>query len=272
MEPSTCCSYSSGQHCFFQFCTSVGLLRQSGSPFPASKSTLELFVSHLSSVLYCTVKCHLAAVRSLQIDLGFDDPLTATSCLKHVLQGIKHSKGSMVQARFSRLHVTHDLMLIIHTYLNLANLNSALLWQPSRQPGLAFCTSANLPPYHLALIPLFTYPSVTWRWTDTFGPLACFYLSRLPRPTPSARVSSCFFLELVAHFVQLPVFRLTCITAAIRLFCCSSFQMGNPSLASRLQTALAPSSRRLLSKATCQATVSRSVPSPSRRPQAFPTH
>lgn len=34
----------------------------------------------------------------------------------------------MVQARFSRLHVTHDLTLIIHTYVNLANLNSALLW------------------------------------------------------------------------------------------------------------------------------------------------
>lgn len=128
LEPSTCCSYSSGQHCFFQFCTSVGLLCQSGSPFPASESTLELFVSHLSSVLYCTVKCYLAAVHSLQIDSGFDDPLTATSRLEHVLQGIKHSQGSMVQARFSRLHVTHDLMLIIHTYLNLANLNSTLLW------------------------------------------------------------------------------------------------------------------------------------------------
>lgn len=113
---------------------------------------------------------------------------------------------------------------------------------------------------------------MTWRWTDTFGPLACFYLSRLPRPTPSPRVSSCFFLELVAHFAQLPVSRLTCITAAIRLFCCSSLQMGNPSLTSRLQTALAPSLQRLLSKATSQAIVSRSAPSPPRTPQAFPTH
>jgi len=34
----------------------------------------------------------------------------------------------MAQARFSRLHVTRNLMLIIHTRLNLANLYSPLLW------------------------------------------------------------------------------------------------------------------------------------------------
>ena len=96
-------------------------------------------------------------------------------------------------------------MLLIHSHLNLADPNTILSsGQPSQQPGLVSCASVNSPFNPLALIPPFIYPSVTWRWTIITGPLACFSLSRLPRQTPSTRVSGCFFLELVARSAQLP--------------------------------------------------------------------
>ena len=129
LAPSTRRSYSSGQRRFLEFCTTVGLLHQSGSPFPVFESTLELFVSHLSyTVSYCTVKCYLAAVRSLQIDLGLSDPLTTTPRLEHVLRGIKCSQALTARARPPRLPVTRDLMLLIHSRLNLADPDSAMLW------------------------------------------------------------------------------------------------------------------------------------------------
>ena len=128
LAPSTRRSYSSGQRRFFQFCTTVGLLHQSGSPFPVSESTLELFVSYLSStVSYRTVKCYLAAVRSLQIELGLGDPLTLTPCLEHFLRRIKRSQASTAHARPSRLLVTRDLMLLFHSRLNLADPDGAML-------------------------------------------------------------------------------------------------------------------------------------------------
>ena len=46
-------------------------------------------VVHLASVSYGTIKSYLCAVRSLQIDLGYGDPLVATPCLGHVLHGIR---------------------------------------------------------------------------------------------------------------------------------------------------------------------------------------
>ena len=67
-------------------------------------------------------------MRSLQIDLGLGDPLTAMPRLEHVLQGIEHFQASTVQARPPRVPVTRDLMLLIHSHLNLADPDSAMLW------------------------------------------------------------------------------------------------------------------------------------------------
>ena len=129
LVPSTRRSYSSGQRRFLEFCTTVGLLHESGSPFLVSESTLELFVSHLSyTVSYRTVKCYLVAVCSLQIDLGLGDPLTTTPRLEHVLRGIKRSQALTARARPPCLPVTRDLMPLIHSRLNLADPDSAMLW------------------------------------------------------------------------------------------------------------------------------------------------
>ena len=47
-------------------------------------------MAHLaSSVSFGTIKSYLCAVRSLQIDFGYGDPLVATPRLEHVLRGIR---------------------------------------------------------------------------------------------------------------------------------------------------------------------------------------
>ena len=151
-------------------------------------------------VSYRIVKCYLAVVRFLQIDLGLGDPLTTTPRLEHVFRGIKRSQASTAHARPPFLAVTRDLiMLLIHSHLNLTDPIVQCSGQPSRQPGLVSCASANAPPRPLALIRPFTYPSVTWQWTAITGPLACLFLSRLPRQTASAGASGCLFLKLVAR-------------------------------------------------------------------------
>ena len=135
LAPSTRQSYLSGQRRFIEFCVAHSLLHPSDCPFPVSESTLEMFVAHLaSSVSYGTIKSYLCAVRSLQIDLGYGDPLVATPRLEHVLRGIRRALSLKSPIRPPRLPVTQNLMLLIRTSLNLADFDHAMFWA-------AFCTA-----------------------------------------------------------------------------------------------------------------------------------
>ena len=121
LAPSTRRSYRSGQSRFLQFCTSFHLLHPSGSPYPASESTLELFASYLSSSLtHQTIKCYLAAVRSLHIERGLPDPLSNAPRLELVLRGIKRSQAARCPAKSARLPVTRATLLTIRASLNLS--------------------------------------------------------------------------------------------------------------------------------------------------------
>ena len=92
-------------------------------------------MAHLaSSVSYGTIKSYLCAVRSLQIDLGYGDPLVATPRLEHVLRGIRRALSLKSPIRPPRLPVTQNLMLLIRTSLNLADFDHAMFWA-------AFCTT-----------------------------------------------------------------------------------------------------------------------------------
>ena len=87
-----------------------------------------------SSVSYGTIKSYLCAVRSLQIDLGYGDPLLATPRLEHVPRGIRLALSLKSPVRPPRLPVTQNLMLLIRTSLNLADFDHAMFWA-------AFCTA-----------------------------------------------------------------------------------------------------------------------------------
>ena len=128
LAPSTRQSHLSGQRRFTAFCVTHGFVHPSGSPFPVSESTLEMFVAHLAlSVSYHTVKSYLCAVRSLQIDLGYGDPLVATPRLGRVLCGIRRAQSLKSSVRPLRLPVTQNLMLLIRSSLNLTDFDHAML-------------------------------------------------------------------------------------------------------------------------------------------------
>ena len=135
LAPSTRRAYLSGQRRFAQFCAAHSLLHVSGSPYPVSEQTLEMFVAHLASwVSYQTVKSYLCAVRSQQIVLGLGDPLTCTPRLEYVLPGLKRAQSSKCPSCLLRLPVTQNIMVLIRSSLNLQDFDDAMLWA-------AFCTA-----------------------------------------------------------------------------------------------------------------------------------
>ena len=126
---STRQSYLSGKRRFTEFCFAHGFLHPSGTPFPVSESTLEIFVGHLaSSVSYRTVKSYLCAVRSLHIDLGHGDPLVATPRLEHVLRGLRRAQSLKRPVRPTQQPVIQNVMLLIGSSSNLAVFDHAMLW------------------------------------------------------------------------------------------------------------------------------------------------
>jgi len=81
LASSTRSAYLSGQKKFYDFCSQLGKIHQSGSPCPTDEWTLCLFAMFLShSVQYSTIKVYLSAIRSLHIEQGFADPLV--DCLR----------------------------------------------------------------------------------------------------------------------------------------------------------------------------------------------
>ena len=119
LAPSTHSSYRSGQKKFFEFCTQLGKIYQSGSPCPADEWTLCLFATFLaSSVQHSTIKVYLSAVRALHIEQGFSDPLVDCPRLQRVLRGIQRTQG---ESSFSRLPVTDDIMMVIFRALDITH-------------------------------------------------------------------------------------------------------------------------------------------------------
>ena len=76
LASSTCSAYLSGQKKFYDFCSQLGKIYQSGSPCPTDEWTLCLFAMFLANtVQHSMIKVYLSAVRSLHIEQGFADPL-----------------------------------------------------------------------------------------------------------------------------------------------------------------------------------------------------
>ena len=148
LAPSTRSSYRSGQKKFFEFCTQLGKIHQSGSPCPANEWTLCLFATFLaSSVQHSTIKVYLSAVRALHIEQGFSDPLVDCLRLQRVLRGIKRTQG---ESSFSRLPVTDDIMMVIFRALDITHPDHCMFWAACNLAYFGFLRSAEFTVPNLA--------------------------------------------------------------------------------------------------------------------------
>ena len=136
LAPPTRSSYRSGQNKFFEFCTQLGKIHQSGSPW-----TLCLFATFLaSSVQHSTIKVYLSAVRALHIEQGFSDPLVDCLRLQRVLRGIKRTQG---ESSSLRLPVTDDIMMVIFRALDITHLDHCMFWAACNLAYFGFLHSAE---------------------------------------------------------------------------------------------------------------------------------
>ena len=116
LASSTRSSYLSGQKKFYDFCSQLGKVHPSGSPCPTDEWTLCLFPTFLANtVQHSTIKVYLSAVRSLNIEQGFADPL----------RGIKKTQGDTSSLS---LPVTDDILMVIFHALDLSLPDHGMFW------------------------------------------------------------------------------------------------------------------------------------------------
>ena len=89
IAPSTRQTSNSGQRRYFRFCELQGW-----PALPASDMMLSVFAAFLTgSVQPPTIHSYVSAVRTLHIELGYDDPTERAALLPRVLRGINRSAG-----------------------------------------------------------------------------------------------------------------------------------------------------------------------------------
>lgn len=123
LSPSTRRAYTTGQRLFSQFC-----LQSRIDPLPTTEWSLMLFATWLVSARHLapsSVSVYLAAVRSLNIDRGFPDPMVSTPRLHRLIRGIKRSAAP---SRLSRLPITAPLLSVIHRSLALDLFDHRMFW------------------------------------------------------------------------------------------------------------------------------------------------
>ena len=148
LASSTRSTYLSGQKKFYDFCSQLGKIHQSGSPCPTDEWTLCLFATFLANtVQHSTIKVYLSAVRSLHIEQGFADPLVDCLRLQRVLRGIKRTQGDTSSLR---LPVTDDIMMVIFRALDLSLPDHCMFWAACNLAYFGFLRSAEFTVPNLA--------------------------------------------------------------------------------------------------------------------------
>ena len=90
LAPSTHQVYGSAQHQFLEFGGQDIPLDRSNPLLPASEQTLMHFCVHLTDCLrHSSVKVYLSAIRSLNIDYGYPDPLSTCLQLQCLLNAVQ---------------------------------------------------------------------------------------------------------------------------------------------------------------------------------------
>ena len=141
LASSTRKTYSSAQRKFLDFCQQLGNVDRGGSPCPTDEWTLCLFATYLANSLkHSSIKVYLSAVRSLHIELGFEDPLLNCPRLQRVVRGIKRCQGS---SGSQRRPITKEVMHVIHGALNFHLLDHVMFWAACTLAYFGFLRSSE---------------------------------------------------------------------------------------------------------------------------------
>ena len=101
--------YSSGQKRFLEFCSLYNI----HDVLPMSQDMLCYFVAYLGEkgLGHSTIKTYLAAVRSLQVNYGFDSPFVSSMPkLDRVMKGTKVAQGKLGRAPRRKLPITPTIL------------------------------------------------------------------------------------------------------------------------------------------------------------------
>ena len=110
IRTSTQKTYSSGEKKFLAFCEQYGLCS-----LPCSEQTLLLYVAFLDSqgLVVSSVRVYLAAIRSLHINEGYNNPLEDIPRLQKALRALEISSHGAKQ----KLPVTLDILIKLQTHM-----------------------------------------------------------------------------------------------------------------------------------------------------------
>ena len=119
-------TYSSAQKRFIRFCEDHGFLRANGSPCPTSELTILRFVGHLSETCKASsIKVYLAAIRSLHIFHGFQDPLVGCLRIPLVIRGLRRMNPVHENRK---MPITPSVLCSIKAELDFSKYDDILLW------------------------------------------------------------------------------------------------------------------------------------------------
>ncbi len=123
---STKKTYLSAQKAFLQFVTLNGLYHANGSPFPISELTLLRFVGQLSRTCKSnTIKVYLSAIRALQIDNGFFDPLLGSLRIPLVTKGLGRISNKPTK---EKMPITLLVLSTLKVNMDLTAFDDIMLW------------------------------------------------------------------------------------------------------------------------------------------------
>ena len=133
-------TYDQGRSSYLAFCNQFRLI-----PFPASETSLNLFITYLARNLsFATIRTYLAAVRYWNIREGFSADFGVMVNLHMTLKGIKRLKGAA--SRPNRLPITIDILKILKDRLRLSTIpeeDKLMLWAAFTTAFFGFLRSAE---------------------------------------------------------------------------------------------------------------------------------
>ena len=134
-----------------------------------------MFVSFLAdSIQHSSIKVYLSAVRSLNIEQGFPNPLPNCLRLQRVLRGVKCSQGSPAA---QRLPITDSLLLVIHRALDLKNFDHCAFWAACMLGYFGFLRAAEFTVPNLASFSPAIHLSVADIAVDLLQSPTCLHVS-----------------------------------------------------------------------------------------------
>ena len=175
MASSTCSAYLSGQKKFYDFCSQLGKIHQSGSPCPTDEWKLCLFATLLANtVQYSTSKVYLSAVahcilsKALQIlwltACGYNDYLEESRELK------------VIPPRYAFQLLMALCMMVIFRALDLSLPHHCMFWAACNLVYFGFLRSAEFTVPNLASFSLSIHLGLVDAAVDSMSSHPCLQL------------------------------------------------------------------------------------------------